>query len=284
MIKKDHKFFRKNKLFTLIELIVVMALFVVIFAIVTRFYDSVHKVVSASGEHSMIFENAKIAMDLMTREIQCIYYENGQTPFWHHGSSTSWNEYSNELLAFVSATSFLPNTDCTTNLCEIKYQLYYTTTSTDQLAGWLRRSVTGNKSSGNDNAKWNYYDNLTVGYTTTSVSDTPVAAFTANSVSSDNYQKVIPYVTDLTFNCFDKYGETIDPDDETSQDPDACTITGFPFSIEINLSIMNKNSWQKWIDIGGTPENLSTDPKSDFRKKHERSFKKTVLIGNRGQY
>jgi len=48
---------------------------------------------------------------------------------------------------------------------------------------------------------------------------------------------------------------------------------------------MDKNSWQKWIDIGGQPHSLqSSGAVFDFRKKNERTFSKTVYIGNRGQY
>ena len=282
---------KKRSFFTLIELIVTMAIFVVLLGIITRFYSTADKVTSASNEQTMTFENAKIALDLMTREIQCIYYENGEIPFWHWkptSAPASWGNNRNEFLGFVSASSILPNDDCTSKLCEIKYQKYYATNHDDPNDGWLRRSATGNKLDGGaDNPKWNYYNNLVVGYTTDLIAgtDTPVAAFTANSDSSSSYQKVIPYVTDLTFACFDEQGDEIDPDTSTSTASDAGTITGFPFSIEISLSLMDKTSWQKWIDLGG-----SVDPEDDtgavrlFRKEHERTFRKTILIGNRGQY
>jgi type II secretory pathway pseudopilin PulG len=298
MIKNNCKNLRRIKSFTLIELMIVMAIFIVLFAILARFYKAAYRVTSSVNEHTMTFENAKIAMDLMTREIQCIYYENENTPFWHWQPSDStnppsgWGDYRNELLAFVSVTNFPQNDDSTSKISEIKYQKYYATNHDLPNDGWLRRSVTSNKlSDGTDNPKWNYYNNLVVGYKTDDIdgTDTPIASFTADSSSSGSYQKVIPYVTDLTFTCFDKVGNEITPDNGTSTtaitDMDADNTTGFPFSIEISLSLMNKNSWQKWIDIGGNviPQNDTGDVEA-FRKKHERTFKKTVLIGNRGQY
>ena len=294
MFKGYNKNIRRRKSFTLIELMIVMVIFIVLFAIITKFYNAAHKVTSSVNEHTMTFENAKIAMDLMTREIQCIYYENENTPFWHWQPSDSANppagrgSYRNEFLAFVSVTNFPQNDDSTSKISEIKYQKYYATNHNDSKDGWLRRSVTSNKLDGGaDNPKWNYYNNLTVGYTSTLEvgTDTPVASFTINSFSNESYQKVIPYITDLTFTCFDREGAEITPDSGTSTSADSGTITGFPFSIEISLSLMNKNSWQKWIDIGGdvNPENDSEGAEV-FRNKHERTFKKTVLIGNRGQY
>ncbi len=289
----------KKKFFTLIELIAVMAIFIVIVAIVMGLYNTAHKATSATNEHTMTFENAKIALDLMTKELQCIYYENDTIPFWWHKlddkhSETAWNVYRNELLAFITATSYKPNENCTTKLCEVKYQLYYTNDGTNSNAGWLRRSVTGNKLSTydalgypKDNPKWNYYNNLTVGYTTNTMvgTDTPIASFTANSMSSENFQKVIPYVTDLTFDCFDETGASILPDNSTAITSDDCSSTELPFSIELTLKVMDKNSWQKWLNIGGDPSLGNEESKAeDFRKKHERTFKKTILIGNRGQY
>ena len=296
-------FIRNNrnsrKKFTLIELIAVMAIFIVIVAIVTSLYNTAHKATSTTNEHTMTFENAKIALDLMTKELQCIYYEQGTIPFWWHklpgDSSGAWNEYSNELLAFVTATNLKQNVNCSTKLSEVKYQLYYTNDGTNSNAGWLRRSVTGNKLStfdalgeAEDNPKWNYYNNLIVGYTTDDIPSTnsPRAAFTVNSLSSEDFQKVIPYVTDLTFNCFNDESDTGPCCDTTiSMASDDCTATELPFSIDLTLKVMDKNSWQKWIDIGGDPslEN-ETSAAETFRKQHERTFKKTILIGNRGQY
>jgi hypothetical protein len=292
IIKK--KYIRAKVWFTLIELIFAMTIFIILVAMTAKFYSTANRAISSSNEHTMIFENAKIAMDLMTRELQCIYYENGNTPFWHwrpefpNNPPGAWGNYRNELLAFVSVTNLPQNNDCTSKISEVKYQKYYATNHDDSNDGWLRRSVTGNKmSDGSDNPKWNYYGNLTVGYTTDTMvnTDTPIAAFTANSKSSEDYQKVIPYVTDLSFICFDEEGLEIDPDIETSTDPDDGTITEFPFSIEITLKLMDKNSWQKWIDIGGDENSLNDIGDIEiFRKKHECTFIKTVLIGNRGQY
>ena len=281
---------KNKKIFALIELIVAMGILTIFLVIITKFYNTAHRASSIVQEQTMTFENAKIALDLMTREIQCIYYENEHIPFWWHScqNNDAWEEYSNELLAFPSATSFRPNNyPGTSKLCEIKYQLYYTNDPADPKAGWLRRSVTGNKfSDGNDNPKWNYYNNFIVGYKTDNIAgtDTPIASFTANSSSSGNFEKVIPYVTDLTFSCFNKEGIETNPDTNISTNQDAGIPTEFPFSIEINLSLMDKNAWQKWINIDNDWSDGESTAAQTFRKKHERTFKKTIVIGNRGQY
>ena len=230
---------------------------------ISLFFSASQRAWLESSGSSMTFENARVAMELMTRELQCVYYRENKIPFWYKSPSGA-NEYSNQSLNFVSYTN-VPDAGVTSNLSEIKYQLWYTTDAREDSAGWLMRSATGDNSS-----KWNFYENLTAGLTGAD------NAFTANNDSSENYQKLIPYVTSLTFNCYDNEGFLIDGTTDA--------VVELPFSVEINLSLMDNDSWQKWISIGGTPNNIVTDPASDFRKKRERTFKKTVIIGNRGQY
>lgn len=294
---KQYKKNRISQFFTLIELIVVMAIFVVLLVVVIRFYNSAHKASSRIRGQAMIFENAKIALDLMTRDIQCIYYENGIIPFWHWQPPNKANppaDWGNEFLAFVAATSMPANDDCTSKLSEIKYQKYYSADFDEDNDGWLRRSVTGNKLDGGvDNPRWNYYNNLLVGNDTyLDADDIPVAAFTAisgtsDTSSNDSYQKVIPYVTDLSFKCYDQGGVEIDPDETTATGTEySCYDVDhtFPFSIEITLKLMDKNSWLKWIELNGDANTTDSGSVKEFRQKHERVFNKTVLIGNRGQY
>ena len=274
--------------FTLIELVVTMAVFLVLVGIILNFYNTAFNATSSSAGNSMMFENARIAMDLITRDIQCIYYKKGAIPFWHWAPvnpaspPATWKRYRNELLAFVSATDVPPNDECISNLCEIKYQLYYSTNKTDENNGWLRRSVTGDKTRDGENKKWNFYYNFKVGYTTNS--DAPVSSFTANSNSSENYQKVIPYVTDLSFTCYKKDGTVIAPDNTTGNDAEV--LTEFPYSVHFSLSILDKNSWGKWLSLfpdGSYPGNEPASAKT-FRDKHERTFTKTIFIGDHGQY
>ena len=255
----------KKKHFTVVELIISMTVFSLILVITTQLFSVIQRSWIKFGSDTMVFENASLALELMTRDIQCIYYNDSLIPFWHKSQSDS-NEFSNQSLNFIARTNFQQE-GATTNLSEIKYQLYYTSDTKDSNCGWVMRSVTGDNSVDD---KWNFISNLTVGLTGAD------NAFTANNDSSENYQKLIPYVTDLSFTCYDR-------DNIISSTTDA--VVAFPFYIQLSMSIMDKDSWNKWINIGGQPDNLqSSGSVYDFRKKHERTFTKTVLIGDRGQY
>ena len=252
----------KKSYFSMLELVVVMGVFGILLLLTSIIFTAAQQAWIQSNSNVMTFENARIALDLMTRDIQSIYYSDNKIPFWYKSQSGT-GQYSRESINFVSYTE-TPPANTKSNLCEVKYQLYFNNNLTRTNSGWLRRSATGDNSS-----KWNFYDNLTVGLTGGS------NAFTANNNSNVGYQKLIPYVTNITFICYDETGNTIAGTTDS--------VVPLPFSIEINLSLLDKGSWQKWVAIDSnraveSPEAIA------FRKKHERTFQKTVYIGNRGQY
>jgi hypothetical protein len=278
---KNKKFF-----FTIFELIVAFAVFMILIIIVLRLYSGVYSVTSKASRQGMVFENARIAMDLITRDLQCAYYRNGAAPFWHwkpDNKPAAWGDYRNELLAFVSATSLPPNDVCNSNLCEIKYQLFYSTNKENEYNGWLRRSATGDHTTSASNPKWNFYYNTGVGYET-DILLTNSSGFTANSTSSEDYQKVIPHVTELNFTCYDKDGNVIEPDKNITVIENAGTVTDFPYSVEVEMKLMDKDSWAKWLSLFSGTDYPETEPASasSFRQQNERQFKKTVFIGERG--
>ena len=283
---------RRIIFFSLLEMTLALGVFLILMTVMLRFYSSAFSMTSKVSRKNMVFENARIAMDIITRDLQSIYYRNEVIPFWHwkpDSKPAPWKEYRNELLAFISATSLLPNKDCKSNLCEVKYQLYYSTNKKNSYNGWLRRSVTGDRlTSAPDiiHVKWNFYYNHNVGYKT-DISSKSSSAFTANSSSVENYQKVIPYVTELSFICYDRDGNSIEADKNINEAEDAGKTTDFPYSIEITLKLMDKDSWAKWLGLfsdGGVYPKIEPVSARTFRKNNERKFTKTIFIGDRGQY
>jgi type II secretory pathway pseudopilin PulG len=273
---------KKRKKFTLIELIVVFVVFIILVSAIMEIFNSISRNLRIADANRNIYERARLAFDIMGRDIQCAYYGDETVPFWHHSSVSGWNEYSNELLAFVATTPFPPET-YSSDLFEIKYQLYYTDNPAEDTAGWIVRSVTSNLTDPTTtNPKWNFSSNFSTGYTTDSIS--PISAFTADNTSSDSYTKLIPYVTRLEFTCYDKNGDELSSDNTTSTVADECAdATNFPYYVRIMISLLDRISWTKWINAGGTLHDLDNDPAEAIRKKNERTFKQDILIGNRGQ-
>jgi type II secretory pathway pseudopilin PulG len=257
---------KKKYYYTLLELVVSMGVFAILLLVVSIIFSTAQRAWTQSNAKAEMFENARVAMDMITRDIQSITsrYKGYKTPFWYKPKSGT-NAYSNELINFVASVSGYSDP------CEVKYQLYYRNDLSGNSAGYLNRSVTNNR----PDPKWNFENNFTVGLTNSS------NAFTANNDSSFWPQSggLIQYVTNLTFICYDETGNPITGITETSN-PDDLII---PFSIEISLTLLDKDSWKKWVELAGTVTGESAEAKT-FRKKHERAFTKTILIGDRGQY
>ena len=121
----------RHQSFTLVELVTAMSVFTVIMLVMMSFFTAAQEAWTDSNARSMVYDNAKLAMDLITRDLQCAAYEENKIPFWcawpndPTSPDAAWEEHRNGVLAFVSATTCPPNTLCSSNLFEIKYQKYY---------------------------------------------------------------------------------------------------------------------------------------------------------------
>lgn len=303
MIKKIN-IQKGKKAFTLIELITAMAIFSVLMVIMMKFFNEAQKAWTMSAERAEIYDNGRIAMGLIAKDLQSAVYTQDQTPFWHCNlSSGETDTGTKEMFAFVSATSLRPNSYCSPS-CEIKYKLFYAENNNDP-AGWLMRSTTGDfnddnsdnvyNASTNATGRWNYVSNFSVGKTgVTNV-------FTRNNDSggdktatydSGDFVKIIPYVTSLRFDCYDKNNGYLAPDTAGSSGDISQTTGGtFPSMVKITLKLLDKNSWNKWIAMGATPNqalddsDATADPNdfdpADFRKSKERTFTKIVFLKNK---
>jgi type II secretory pathway component PulJ len=264
-----------NHAFSLIETVSAITILVLIIAISFQFISSTQNIMQISENSRGPAEDARIALDLIARDLQAAYYGGNSTDgyaiFWHKGVTSGWGDYDNELIAFVSSVQIGSETDNASPYYEIKYQLSSSAQADSE--GWIMRSVTG-KSLNDTNYKWNWKDNPTFGQ---SCSVTPLTssnryaqnAFTANDDSSDIYQKMIPYVTDLSFVCYNNPGTEIDADTDN-----LAVRSDFPYSVDISLTLMNDKAWTKWIELGRD---------STFKQNNQKTFTRSVYIGERGQ-
>lgn len=292
--------------FTLIEIIAAMAVFLIIMLILISFFVSAQSIWNLTRQKNSMYENARVALDLIGRDLQCLYYEQEKIPFFHHpGSSAIDND--TEALYFVSATNCLPCYDNNAKLCEIAYKFYNldvpATPSTNPPianAGWLVRSVTGDQQG--INTSWNFYSKPTEKVLTETpplgkiYHDTDATyAFTKESYSAtgtkysrDVFNTVIPYVVDLSFICYKKDGTVIGtgtPPSLATQNFHPLQNTSpttqaekqmIPYSIMIQLTLLDRESWLKWKSAGSSLAN-------PILLNNARSFSRTVLIGERGQ-
>lgn len=165
-MKTQLKKFASFASFTLIEVLVAMAVFSILILAIISLFNSAQKSWIYSSDLASMYTDAKVALDLISADLQCAYYGNNTAPF----------KYEDNVIAFISATPVPQSTGNSSKLFEVKYQR-------DSATGWLQRSVTGDGSN-----KWDWVSNN--------------AAFD----TSDEWKNVIPNVVDFACDCYDETG------------------------------------------------------------------------------
>jgi len=277
-----------KKQFSLIELILSFVIISIIAVIMLRYYTFTLETAERAAAQVEMQEDARMALQLIADDISSLYVgtESDSAPFLHYSPldktdpPSTWGAYRNEMIGFISSSPILPNSVSISELSEVKYQLYY---GSDNKRGWLRRSVTSDSTTNGVDQLWNFYNNSTVSYNNSN------DALTITAASSKSYQRVIPHVTKFQITSIDSNGNEIDPDDETT----VSHINKYPNTVIIEITTMDKNSWQQWIALGGDENAYAEDSDNaskteanqsaayKFRKGVEKTFSKVVYIGDR---
>ena len=159
--------YNNKKRFTILELIVSMSVLVIMMTIMMRFFSDAQKAWGASSGQAEIYDNGRIAMDLITSDLNAITYSTTRGANFLHPSS------GNELIGFFS---YLKG-----DLSKIRYRIC---TSPGGKYYYLTRSLDTDK----DNDFQPTAD--------------PNIVF-ANS-DDDTFKRIIPNVVSLKFTCYDK--------------------------------------------------------------------------------
>ncbi|MEI8246906.1 MAG: type II secretion system protein [Lentisphaerota bacterium] len=148
--------YRNKYFYTLVELLMAMAIFAIISVIMMRFFNSAQQIWSKASQKNVMYADARVALDMMTLELQGALYDNkipvasnaaGIYPFWFEYKDLSDNTFFNNPLAydaaelrynkrfvtqlnFIAATTFKPHISAS-DICEIKYIYLPVRSSTD---------------------------------------------------------------------------------------------------------------------------------------------------------
>lgn len=225
--------------FTLIELMMAMAIFSLLALSMMGFFNSAQKIWSKSSQRGELYADAHVALDLIARELQCVMYSNEDTsqsfcPFWFekvdnvsdpaiapdgankYYPTVNGSNIERTQLNFIAVTDLKPQW-AKTNVCEVRYtfvpvgESIPATQSFDPSAnnpkeigeGWLIRSCTADTKfdSSGVNPKWNFnsFPRRTAAGALGSVDRVNDIW---SDASSDGYQKIIPNVYSLKFTCY----------------------------------------------------------------------------------
>ncbi|MCF6175048.1 MAG: type II secretion system GspH family protein [Victivallaceae bacterium] len=294
-----------RRIFTLIEMLTAMAIFMIISVIMMQFFNSAQQIIGSASQRNVVFSDARIAFDLITKDLQCTLFNNnnGALPgsdkfqaiypflFQRIDAVISNNYYHTDIysagitwdmLSFMATTEIRADNSLS-NICELRYSFVpagevFTNPDSGSVIedGWLIRSCTADKwvnpgtGVSETNPRYNFSENY---LRSTAVDndnrinkiwiDTSGAVPSATnaiqgSPSYVNFEKVIPYVYNLQFTCYEKDMTVITPIDFSSATVGNKMFgSEFPSSIKIELDMLKAKDWRDWkkaINDGRTDE------------------------------
>ena len=237
------KKYRSKYFYTLVELLMAMAIFAIISVIMMRFFNSAQQIWSKASQKNVLYSDARVAMDIIATELQGALYDNkintGIYPFWYEYKKletdiTPAYDYTNTnetgrynknyvpQLNFIAATTYLPNDNVKSNVCEIKYIFLpvrynidfvnkptgeWTIGTTTLKGGILARACTGDHNSNTNpapNSNFDSTDSLCL-YNFLLLpngSDAQRVKKIFNVASSEPYQAVIDGIIDMEITCY----------------------------------------------------------------------------------
>jgi len=172
---------RRN--FTLVELLTAMAVLSILMLMLFQFFSSAQRAWSAMETNTRIYENARIVLEVITRDLQSAVASNEdgrKIPFYvgPDGAGGVGNQ-----IGFISRVE--GNNDVQADLCEIVYSWTNVVGSPNYQYQFRRSRVCDRNSGGAVNNAWDFYNKTDASWVTTGL--TP--------------QQVIPGVLALSFTC-----------------------------------------------------------------------------------
>jgi prepilin-type N-terminal cleavage/methylation domain-containing protein len=276
----------RRQSFTLIELLVAMGVFSVLMLALIGFFDSAQKVWVESSRKNEAYENARIAMDLLTRHIQSIYYEDQKTPFYCETVNYPGQTVEDSgRIAFIGKSALVDNS-CNSQYAKIQFSVYTDTDANN--TPWFAVSVTGDNHGPVDQiSKSFYYDYvskynflyppppaitmekfITDGiFTSKSTNAAEGNSLLYGGNGNDPFQKISPYMVSLKFICLDRNLTQM-----------TCTDGSMPYAVKVDMAFLDRVSFKQFSAMANGTE------KNDFKERYKRSMSKIILVGNRGQY
>lgn len=260
---------RHLKRFTLVELLVSMAVFSILLMISMRLFSGAQQLWLSSENKTNAFADARIAMEFVASRMQSLLYSN-EYPFY----------IASDKIMFVSKMPLGNNYDADSHWRRfIMFSLSDPEVITNDTAGNLQMSVYQGKNSRRrygwlfppyGSANGNRYFN--------DADDALAYAYSAiHDPDDSDVIDIIENVVDLKFVWYDaEYNDSATGSDWDFVLASAASSISPPFLVEVEISIMNsRDNFIKWQDASSTSE------RNDIFAENGYTFRRAVLIGKR---
>ncbi len=255
----------KKTKFTLVELIVAMAVFSILLLLMLQFFSGAQRIWNGMEKRNEIYANARVAMDLMTAQLQNTFYTNAGIPFVIENPDS---DSSKIYFATKTGNQFPGNST-------LKYMTFQRNTvaagssETNAEQEQLRVAVFCDTTQGTPDFS-SFFPPYGVNPVTDFDKATDLLPSRMNGlIDSDQFSAeiannvtsfcIIPYKLDSSFNIV--------------KDTDS-PVEKVPYMVELKLSLLSPEDFERW-------KALPSGDQDDFRKQNEYTFSRTVYLGNR---
>lgn len=267
---------KKNRHFTLVEIIVSMALFMLLMGAVTRFFYAANTLWTDYGRKNALYSDARIAMNLIATDLQNSFFQaddagNPLVPFWNDTTGTSPN-ITYDKLCFYSELPDLLNSKCKSRIAKIQYK-WFEQDDNSKYVGELKRYAAGDYySDGDVNTNWNFPPTTPVNsndFYSDPGNDDKEEYKAKDAKNNTRYNTVIPNVVKFQWTCYNKDGSEI-----------AAGYQIYPYSVRIDLELLDSSDYKKYVQM--LTDGLNTEAE-DFKNRRRRVFSREIMLGDRGQ-
>ena len=234
--------------FTLVELLAAMAVLVIMMFLLFRFIAGAQQAWSVATSSQEVYEKSRIALDLITRDLQSAVARADDVP----GGHIRFQQVGVDQLRFVSngavGAAGSDTTPSTSLLAEVGYQFDGTNYAFERALENTNCPVTAPL------GRWDIYQDRN--------------ALPACINNQTGFQQVIDGVLGLQFICYNDSMAVVSPWLGTG------TETAVPYAVEVRMRIMDGKSLNRWKLLTG-PE------KSRLESEVALTFSKTIFLGGR---
>jgi type II secretory pathway pseudopilin PulG len=262
---------KKQKYFTLMELLVSMAVFCVLLVIMLQFFSGAQRLWTNSEAKRNIYRDGNVAMELICTMLQNIQYDS-LTPleFQNVNINATARKYFSSVYFLTKTKRNLGGTS------ELKFISFQTKEENNTIA--LKMSIFCDKEKEFDYC-FSPFDTSEPGYDNFNNVRSSVVSKLDTNIGSDTYGfTLLKNLTNFRINLYYLNASNV----ITAVNTD--NHTGFPLLAEIEISVIDPNYYETWYSNWGSKDSLDTNKKEEekeFRLLHGHTFRRMVFFNQR---
>lgn len=249
---------KKRSCFTLVEVLVAMAVFSILMMFMMRFFSGTQKLWADAEGQNEVYSDARVAMDFVSTLLENSVTVENKMPF-----ALVKGTFGDDRIYFCTKSPIKLNTNAQSKMFFVVLRIDnpLETDVDKKYPDKLRLAALGDQSSAS-------FDSM---FHTATLDTTKVDALLGSGTLNDTCEAIIDRVTGLELTAY--------KDDMTKYT--GSTINQVPYAVTIKLSMLDSNNYRKWKELEGRISEGTNTNSYRFRKQNEREFTRTIYLGDR---